>query len=73
MFLAQKTFYSEVSFEEKLQLAEKVKGWKLGQTYKYIGFPWPDRVYRKRAGQNIFLMCIPEKKFFSHKYIINKD
>ena len=73
MFLAQKTFYSKVSFEEKLQLAEKVKDWKLGQTYKYIGFPWLDRVYKKRAGQKIFLIFIPEKKFFSHKYIINKD
>ena len=32
--------------------------------------PSPDRVYKKRADQKIFLMLIPEKKNFSHKYII---
>ena len=64
MFLAQKTFYSKVSFEEKLQLAKKVKDWKLGQTYKYIGFPWPDRVYKKRAGQKNFFDVHSWKKIF---------
>ena len=35
--------------------------------------PSPDQVYKKRAGQTIFLTFILEKTFFSHKYIINKD
>ena len=32
--------------------------------------PSPDRVYKKLTGQTFFLMLIPEKRFFSHKYII---
>ena len=35
--------------------------------------PSLDQVYKNRAGQTIFLTFILEKKFFSHKYIINKD
>ena len=37
---------------------------------KNIGFPSPDRVYRKRAGQETFFTLIPEKKFFNHKYFL---
>ena len=33
--------------------------------------PSSDRVYKKRAGQKTFLMLIPEKTFFSYKYIIS--
>ena len=40
---------------------------------KYVGSPSTDRVYKKRAGQKISLEFIPEKKFFSRKYIINND
>ena len=45
----------------------------LGQTLKYVGLSSPDRVYKKSAGQKNFLKFIREKKFFSYKYIINKD
>ena len=36
----------------------------LGQTLNYVGFPSPDRVFKKRAGQKMFLILIPEKIFF---------
>ena len=36
----------------------------LGQTLNYAGFPSPDRVFKKRAGQKMFLILIPEKIFF---------
>ena len=40
----------------------------LSSYVRYVGLPSPDRFYSKQAGQKIFLMFIPEKKFFSHNY-----
>ena len=37
---------------------------KSGQTLKYVGLPSPDRVYKKRAGQKIFLDAHSWKKHF---------
>ena len=34
------------------------------QTYKYVGLPSHDQVYKKHAGEKTFLMFIPDKNFF---------
>ena len=53
---------------EGLPFGEKIKNSR-PKFQKFVALPSPDRVYKKRAGQNIFLIYILLSRI-SHKYII---